>query len=70
MFLARADDGIVVSGACVYDKPEAHKRGFPKATVEGFHTKGWTIFFSAQILYLLGQNKVFHDSVRPQTIFR
>jgi hypothetical protein len=37
--------GIVVSGASVQDKPEAHKRGFPKATVEGFHTKGWINFF-------------------------
>ncbi len=70
MFLVRADDGIVVSGASVQDKPEAHERGFPKATVEGFHSKGWTIFFSVQILYFLGRNKVFHDSVRPQTIFR
>jgi hypothetical protein len=70
LFLARADDGIVVSGASVQVKPEAHKRGFPKATVKGFHTKGWTNFFSAQILYFLGQNNVFHYSVRPQTIFR
>ncbi len=27
LFLARADDGIVVSGASVQDKPETHKRG-------------------------------------------
>jgi hypothetical protein len=51
LFLVRADDGIVVSGASVQDKPESRKRSFPKATVEGFHTKGWTIFFSVQILF-------------------
>ncbi len=44
LFLARADDEIVVSGVSVPDKPEAHKRSFPKATVESFHTKGWTNF--------------------------
>jgi hypothetical protein len=31
LFLARAEDGIVVSGAIVHDKPEAHKWGFQKS---------------------------------------
>ncbi len=31
LFLARADDGIVVSGASVQDKPEANKRGISKS---------------------------------------
>jgi hypothetical protein len=38
-------------------------------TVGTFHTNGWTNFFSVQISTFCGQNNVFYDSVRPQTIF-
>jgi hypothetical protein len=33
-------------------------------SVGGFHTKGWTKFFSRQIFTFYGQNNVFYDSVR------
>jgi hypothetical protein len=36
-----------------------------RITVEGFQTK----FFSVQISTFCGQNNVFYDSVRLQTIF-
>ncbi len=38
-------------------------------TVEGFHTKGWTKFFSVKISTFWGQKNVFYDSVRLQAIF-
>ncbi len=41
----------------------------PQCTVRTFHTKGWTKFFSVQISTFWGQNNVFYDSVRPQSIF-
>jgi hypothetical protein len=37
--------------------------------VEGFHTKGWTKFFSVQISTFWSQNNVFYDSKRPKPFF-
>jgi hypothetical protein len=51
LFLVRADDGIVVSGACVYDKPETTKEVFQKPQWKVFIQKGGKIFFRSDSFF-------------------
>jgi hypothetical protein len=67
-FLIKAEN-FMLSWKIAYYWKQNVSSSAPACTVEGFHTKGWTKFFSVHIFNFCGQNNIIYDSVTPQAIF-